>query len=291
MPVAAICRLQEDKKVNFNISYLKTSVWLKKNNDARIVIHCVVRSREGSSPFSALRIIVPHKVSELCNMTYLLLDPDHMMHYEDEYDKPIVDTENKSVTGNGGIYFPTDVTFDVKEIMDGETILTEIVVNFKQSVTVQSPRGFRIEYKTPNYIKERTRGVFSFHESVCQAPNIKALMMRSEYKEDIVEVEYGDIWIVTPEDRTCTMLTPSPKEIEEFSVRPKAGYKEYKLEKNLKKMVAFRWRYKGPCPPKLGPTIYGELKKTIPDWVTWTALIIGLIALLLTFIAIMLDFI
>ncbi len=72
MSIVCIARRHEDEKVKFKILYLKESLWLRDNGDARVMIHCVISSSEGSDPFSSLRIVVPGSISELkCNSMHI----------------------------------------------------------------------------------------------------------------------------------------------------------------------------------------------------------------------------
>jgi len=289
MSISAICRAQSDSTAAFEVAYLKNSVWIERNDGARLMIHCVIMPSKNTAPFSSLRIIVPHDVHDLRNMTHLLLDPIHMASYEDECDTVSVNDSDKSVTGNGGTYFPTDVTFSTRPIeVSDSNPFTEIIINLVRPVYDGCPRGFRIEYNTNNYVREKTKNIFSFHASMYQSADIHCLMMMPEYKNDIVDVAYGDLWVVLPEGRTVMLLKPDPLEIEDFSVRSESGYKEFGLTRDLRRKVAFRWRHPGwfaKSPSRLGPTVHCELREATSSFgIAWVSFVLAILSIILSLV-------
>jgi len=85
MSIVCIARQHDKEDVKFKVSYLKNSVWLRNNGDARVTLHCVIRASEDSAEFQYLRIVVPGRVAGKPKCTNdPLLDVDYMKQYEDD---------------------------------------------------------------------------------------------------------------------------------------------------------------------------------------------------------------
>ncbi len=110
-------------------------------------------------------------------------------------------------------------------------------------------------------------------------------------ENDIMEVEKGDVWIVLPPNMLSRSLIPSPVEPLDFSksVDPSSGYKECKIEKDLDKRIACRWRICG-LNIGVGYDIFGEFSKPpLPSLYTYLAIVFGALGILLSVIGILLQ--
>lgn len=287
MSIVCIARRHGEKDVNFKVSYLKNSVWVKDNGDARVMIHCVIRAAEDSAAFNSLRIVVSENVFELTNknMSSLLLDKRHMEEYEDSGVKfEILSEEDSHIRGNGGEYFVTDVMFgDVNPIGD----FSEFLVTLQSSITTEKARGFRIEFVSRGYVKKLKNrelyymGVYDTH----MVPTL--LGLSDNYTdEDVMEVEYGDLWITSPKnkisDRTRTSITPA--ETQPFKFLPPSsdsGYREWEIEKDdLKERIAYRWRV-GKCNTTSGFSVHGEFSSPpLSNLYTYTAIVLAVLGII-----------
>ena len=283
MSIVGITRLHEENNVNFKVSYLKNSVWLEDNGDARVKIHCVIRAVGNSDPFSSLRIVVTENVSELKNIGYRLLDKEHMEEYEDGDVKFKILNERESyIQGNGGDYFVTDVTFgDVNPIEK----FTEIPVTLKSSITPEKARGFIIEFVSEGYAN-KLRNIESYYIGLYDTNIMPTLLRSSDYsEEDIMEVEYSDLWVVLPRNKRSGVINPiPPTQAVDFSAYSPSSYLEWRNKKlHLKERVAYRWRTDKCNRSMSGPSIYGEFSSPpLSKWYTYIAIVLATIGLITT---------
>lgn len=276
MSVTCIARLHIDQNVEFEVSYLKNSVWLEDNGDARVMIHCVIKPSDNSPSFSALRLVVPGNVSDLENTSRLLLDDKHMKTYPDgdvKYEKK----GGTCIICNGGEYDVTDVTFgDVKKI-DG---FTEILVNLTQPITPPKARGFRIEFKSKRYAK-KLRGTDIYSCRVMIYGSIRDLLGSSDNyysNNDIMEIKYGDIWVIFPKNK---MIKPAGNsdEAKDLGLVP-SGYKEW-AKGDLEGRHAYRWRI-NKCDKTSGITLSNIFQSPLPRWITYLAIVFAVVGILVS---------
>lgn len=286
MPIVSIARQHDEKDVNFKISYLKNSVWLEDNGDARVMIHCVIRAVENSDPFSSLRIVVTENVlgSTLKSDSKLLKNEANMEEYEDGDVKfEILDEKDSKIRGNGGEYFVTDVTFgDVSTIGN----FTGFSVNLQSPITPEKARGFRIEFVSEKYAN-KLRNIESYYIGLYDTRIIPTLLRSSDNyaEEDIMEVEYSDLWVVLPRNKRSGVINPiPPTETVDFSAFSTSGYLEWRNKKlHLKERVAYRWRTDKCNHSISGPSIYGEFSSPpLSKWYTYIAIVLAVIGILIT---------
>ena len=276
MSVICIARQHNEPDVEFEISYFKNSVWLEDNGDARVMIHCVIKPSNNSPPFSSLRLVVPENVSDLEDTSRLLLDDEHMKTYPDgdvKYEK----RGGTCIICNGGEYDVTNVTFGEVKKIDG---FTEILVNLTQSITPPKARGFRIEFKSKRYAK-RVRRTDIYRCRVMIYDNIRDLLGTSPNyysNNDIMEIKYGDIWVIFPKNK---MITPADNSVgdKDLKVAPPC-YKEW-AKGDLEGRQAYRWRI-NKCDKTSGITLSNIFQSPLPRWITYLAIVLAVVGILVS---------
>ena len=277
MSVTCIARQHIDPNVEFEVSYLKNSVWLEDNGDARVMIHCVIKPSNNSPPFSSLRLVVPENVSDLEDTSRLLLDDEHMKTYPDgdvKYEK----RGGTCIICNGGEYDVTNVTFgDVKKI-DG---FTEILVNLTQPITPPKARGFRIEFNSMRYAKKPIwADTYPCHVKIYGSSirDLQGLPDNNYSNADIMEIEYGDIWVISQKNK---MIVPAGNydEAKDLGLVP-SGYKEWAKE-DLEGRHAYRWRINKRDNPS-GITLSNTLQSPLLRRITFLAIVLAAVGILVS---------
>lgn len=279
MSVICIARQHDEQDVKFEVSYLKNSVWLRNNGDARVTLQCVIRAVKDSAPFSSLRIIVPENVTKLQDISGSLLDENFMKIHEDDANFEILSKEDYQVRGNGGEYFVTEITSftNIKTIEN----YTEFSVNLKQPVTPQKARGFRIEYIS-QYAK-KLKNTFLYNIEIYNNNTLHSLQDHNKNcpDSDIMEVDYGDIWIVLPKNVVSGVLSRNPTEHVALKNLSKRGYsREWRIEKKFAERIAYRWRINRRN-IKSGAGVDGDYSlPSLPNWYTYLAIVLAVIGVL-----------
>jgi hypothetical protein len=214
MSLICITKSYDNPDENFVISYFKQSIWLRTKGKARVMLHLVVKANETSIPFSSLKIVIQEIVKNLKDTSYLLLDEDHMKEYE-EIDSnisfKILDKEKGYISGHGGAYYVTNVTFSS---VFGD--LTEITINLSKPIMPGESRGFRIEFET-EYAKKNTMNREMYSYSVGIYDSISSFeAVCPVNRQNIIKIEYGDVWVVLPEGKMSTSITPPPNPNKRF---------------------------------------------------------------------------
>lgn len=282
MSVICIARQHNEKDVKFVVSYLKESVWLRNNGDARVTLHCVIRAAKDSAPFSALRIIVPENVANFKDISSTLFEEDFMRIYEDEANFEILSKDDRHVRGNGGEYYVTDALVNnIKPIEN----YTEFSVKLTQPVTPLKARGFRIEYISHQYAKGKN--TFLYNIEIYNRNTLHSL--QAHHKDctdiDIMDIEYGDLWVVLPRNAVCGPIISSSnltEHIELKNLSKKVYSREWGIENNFAERIAYRWRI-SKCDINSGcgaDSSYSPPR--LPNWYTYLAIVLSVLGILLS---------
>lgn len=286
MSIVCIARQYNMEEVKFKVSYLKNSVWLRNNGDARVTLHCVIRAYEDSAEFKNLRIVVPGGVAAKPKCTNdPLLDKDYMREYEDDEAKLEINKDKSYIRNNGGDYFLTDVAVgDVNKI---NKKFTEFIVKLEQPVTPKKARGFRIEFISKQYAKKEQR-VYKYQIGLYHLIKQLQGLSNNYHDSDIVGVEYSDIWVILPSGMEAEKISSNIGGYKEnLNLEHSTGryVDEINKYKKLEGKEAYRWRInKRNIPPK-GVTISGKFSSPpLSKWWAYLAIVLTVIGILITII-------